>query len=446
MAEVMNTNMEKHYFIYILDNPDQFSKVEPFFFKNSDIQFVYTVIREEYMRSESHIVPSVQQIYSMVKLADQESKISNNVLKLLLQSDNTDISDEWLVPRFKGWKIQNQLKGDMMKGIEMIRGIEDINYDNIVDVAHKVKGMFNNVLLVDDDDNDLGEDFDDPESHRQMVAKNNILTGWSNIDNILGGGWSKSTLNVIMGETNVGKSMWLHNIATNAANNGANVLIITLEMATRKVMKRLGSMRLKIDSTEYDEKSKDPIFMKQRLNNLKSQSTVGNLFDSQPGKIFVKKYNTSDCTVTDIDNYVKRFEEVKRLKVGMIVVDYINIMAIEKGQEITNMLYLKGKHLAEGLRRIADKYECTVVTATQTDKAVWGASDIKLGDIPESKAIADTADSVWGIIRNPEMKKNNIYRLKILKLRDGEHHEEQVRFDFNTKFLTMENDVLVGAK
>jgi hypothetical protein len=241
-------------------------------------------------------------------------------------------------------------------------------------------------------------------------------------------------------------SMWLHNIATNAANAGANVLVITLEMATRKVMKRLGSMRLKIPSTEYDEKSKDSVYMKQRLNNLKSQSTVGNLFDSQPGKIFVKKYNTSDCTVTDIDNYIKKFEEVKRIKVGMVIIDYINIMSIEKGFDITNMLYLKGKHLAEGLRRIGDKYECAVVTATQTDKAVWGASDIKLGDIPESKAIADTADSVWGIIRNPEMKRNNIYRLKILKLRDGEHHEEQVRFDFNTKFLTMENDVLVGVK
>jgi replicative DNA helicase len=241
-------------------------------------------------------------------------------------------------------------------------------------------------------------------------------------------------------------SMWLHNIATNAANAGANVLIITLEMATRKVMKRLGSMRLKIKSSEYDEKSKDSVFMKQRLNNLKSQSTIGNLFDSQPGKIFVKKYNTSDCTVTDIDNYVKKFEEVKRLKVGMIIVDYINIMSIEKGNDITSMLYLKGKHLAEGLRRIADKYECAVITATQIDKSVWGASDIKLGDIPESKAVADTADSVWGIIRNPEMKRNNIYRLKILKLRDGEHHEEQVRFDFNINFLTMDNDVLVGVK
>lgn len=446
MADAHNTNMEKHYFIYILDNPDQFSKVEPFFFKNSDIQFIYTVIREEYMRSEGHIVPSPQQIYSMVKLADQDNKINDKVIKLLLQSDNSDISNEWLVPRFKGWKIQNQLKGDMLRGIDMVRGIEEVDYDNVVEVAQKLKGIFSNVLLVDDDDQDLGDDFDDPESHKQNISKVCIPSGWSCIDNILGGGWSRQTFNVIMGETNVGKSMWLHNIAVNAANAGANVIIITLEMANKKVMKRLGSMRLKIPTNEYDEKSKDPIFMKQRLNNLKSQSSVGNLFDSQPGKIFVKKYNTSDCTVTDIDNFIKKFEEVKRIKVGMVVVDYINIMAIEKGQEITNMLYLKGKHLAEGLRRIADKYECAVVTATQTDKAVWGASDIKLGDIPESKAIADTADSVWGIIRNPEMKKNNIYRLKILKLRDGEHHEEQVRFDFNTKFLTMENDVLVGVK
>lgn len=446
MADVTNTNQEKHYFVHILENPDQFSKVEPYFFKNSDIMFIYSVIRDEYIRSESHTVPSINQIYSMVKLADQENKISDKVIKLLLQSDNGDISSEWLTPRFKSWKIKNQLQGDMLKGIDFVRSLDDIDYDNVVDVAQKIKGMFSNVLLVDDDDQDLGDDFDDPESHKQEISKNCIPSGWQCIDTILGGGWSKSTLNVIMGETNVGKSMWLHNIAVNAANAGENVLIITLEMANRKVFKRLGCMRLKIQTDEYDVKTKDPMFLKQRLNNLKSQVTGGNLFDQKPGKIFVKKYNTSDCTVTDIDNYVKKFEEVKRLKVGMVVVDYINIMSIEKGFDVTNMLYLKGKHLAEGLRRIGDKYECAVVTATQTDKAVWGASDIKLADIPESKAIADTADSVWGIIRNPEMKRNNIYRLKILKLRDGEHHEEQVRFDFNTKFLTMENDTLVGVK
>jgi len=205
MAEVMNTNMEKHYFIYIIDNPDQFSKVEPFFFKNSDIQFIYTVIREEYLKSESHIVPSIQQIYSMVKLSDQDNKINDKVVKLLLQSDNSDISQEWLVPRFKSWKIQNQIKGDMIKGIDMVRGLDEVTYDNVVEIAQKLKGMFGNVLLVDDDDQDLGSDFDDPESHKQLVSKNCIPSGWSCVDSILGGGWSKSTLSVIMGETNVGK-------------------------------------------------------------------------------------------------------------------------------------------------------------------------------------------------------------------------------------------------
>jgi len=205
MAEIMNTNMEKHYFTHILDNPDQFSKVEPFFFKNSDIMFIFTVIREEYLKSESHIVPSVQQIYSMIKLADQDNKINDKVIKLLLQSDNSDMSEEWLLPRFKHWKIQNQLKGDMLKAIDIIRGIDEVNYDNVVEIAHKIKGMFGNVLLVDDDDQDLGSDFDDPESHKQLISKNCISSGWPCIDSILNGGWSKSTLNVIMGETNVGK-------------------------------------------------------------------------------------------------------------------------------------------------------------------------------------------------------------------------------------------------
>jgi hypothetical protein len=255
MADTMNTNMEKHYFVWIMDNPEQCSKVEPYFFKNQDIMFIYSVVRDEYLKSESRIIPSIQQIYAMVKLADQDNTINSKVVQLLLKSTNDDISEEWLLPRFKAWKIQNQIRGDVLKSIDMVRGIEDVSYDNIQEVVSKLKNMFNNVSLVDDDDDDLGDDFDDPEAHKQRIMKNTIKTGWSSIDDILGGGWSKSTFNVLMGETNVGKSMWLHNIAVNTANAGANVLMITLEMANQKVMKRIGSMRLKININDYDEKS-----------------------------------------------------------------------------------------------------------------------------------------------------------------------------------------------
>lgn len=242
-------------------------------------------------------------------------------------------------------------------------------------------------------------------------------------------------------------SMWLQNIATRLVDAGYNVSYVTLEMAKHKCTKRMGSMRLKIPIDEYDELSKDSIFMKQKINEVKNLTPSNSLFDGgKSGKLFVKKYPTSDCTVSDLENYIKRFEETKRIKLDVLVIDYINLMSIEKGYAMDTMLYLKGKHLAEGLRRIGDKYDVCIITATQTDKSVWGASDINLDDIPESKAIAESADSVWGIIRNSEMKKNNKYRLKILKLRDGEHHEEQIGFDFNTRFLTIDNDIMIGSK
>lgn len=240
-------------------------------------------------------------------------------------------------------------------------------------------------------------------------------------------------------------SMWLHNIGANAADNGKVVVIITLEMASRKVMKRLGAMRLKIDVKDYDELSKDSTFIKNRINQIKGKNN--GIFNTDiPGKIFVKKYNTSDCSVLDIDNYIHKLQEIKKVKVDMIIVDYINIMSVDKtSSDIKNNLYMKGKHLAEGLRYIADKYNVAVITATQLDRAVWGAKDVKLNDIPESKAIAETADTVWAIIRTSAMKKENKYKLKILKLRDGEHKEEQIRFDFDTKYLLIDNDVIEGV-
>jgi hypothetical protein len=240
-------------------------------------------------------------------------------------------------------------------------------------------------------------------------------------------------------------SMWLHNIAVNAVVSGKVIVVITLEMASRKVMKRMGAMRLKIDIDQYDELSKDETFIKNKINQVKSMNS-GMFHTDKPGKIFVKKYNTSDCSVVDIDNYIHKLQEAKRIKVDMILVDYINIMSVDvSSNDIRNNLYMKGKHLAEGLRYIADKYEIVVITATQLDRAVWGANDVKLNDIPESKAIAETADTVWAIIRTPSMKKENKYKLKILKLRDGEHKEEQIRFDFNTKYLTIENDIFEGS-
>ena len=447
MADSANVNLEKAFFAKILSEPDQFYKVKPHFFVNEQIRIIYDTIREDYINSKNKVVPSPNQIWTMVSLVDTDKKVTKESLKILLKEDLSSYENDWLDTKFKSWKISKHTRDQIKESIDLIKNMDEINYDNVMDIANRLKDKFAEVDSLTNDDNDLGDDFDDPESHKQLIAERKMPSGWSNIDRIMGGGWDHATLNIMMGETNVGKSMWLQNISTKLTDMGYNVVYVTLEMASRKCIKRMGSMRLKIPIDQYDTMSKDNMFIKQKINEIKNLTPTNKLFDGgKPGKLFVKKYPTSDCTITDLEGYIKKFEETKRIKLDVLVIDYINLMSIEKGYALDTMLYLKGKHLAEGLRRIADKYDVCVITATQTDKSVWGASDINLDDIPESKAIAESADSVWAIIRNSQMKKENMYKLKILKLRDGEHHEEQIKFEFNTKYLTMDNDILLGSK
>ena len=110
-----------------------------------------------------------------------------------------------------------------------------------------------------------------------------------------------------------------------------------------------------------------------------------------------------------------------------------------KGSNADN-LYSKGKHLAEALRAMGAKYKCPVITGVQVAKDAWNSADITLESVPESKAIAETADSFFAIIRTEEMKRQNIYRFKLLKQRDGDFLKAQIKLNLNSTYLTLEND------
>ena len=443
MTENVNAGTEKIFFHWILSHPNQFYKVDVSFFNNEKIQFIYNIIKEDFIISKDKKIPSLNQIVAMVKMKDSDNQINKQLIQELFKYNKNAYEDDWIKKNFSAWKISNQTKNNVFKSVKFIRGIKTLDYDNVIEVATKIRNIFNETKLIEDNDDELVDDFDDPDAHIITERTKAIPTGWKTLDNVLEGGWSQQTLSVFIGQTSVGKSMWMQNCTVNVANQGGNVLFITLEMSSQKCMKRMGAMRLQIPINSYNEKSKDKIFMKNKINSLKKLQ--GGLFSTKPGKIFVRKFDTATLTITELDNFISEVEEKKKIKINLVVVDYISLMTIEKGLDFANMLFLKGKHLAEGLRYIADKHKTSVITATQTDKAVWDANDLELKNIPESKAIAETADSVFGIIRNPEMKKNNIYRLKNLKLRDGEQTGAQIKFDFDPTYLKIENDEFYGV-
>jgi replicative DNA helicase len=440
----MTPQLEKVFFNFILKNKKFFDIVKPYFFRNSEIQFVYGVIRNYIVNNNDTQVPSPRQILDMVALEDKEGNITKEILKSILNVDLKEYDEKnFIEPKFNAWILSNRLKTGTVDIIDETRNLDNISdFEKAVEAANRIKSIVDEMSSTNFiQDDDLGSDFDDAENHVQDSSKFKVKCGFESIDHMLGGGWDISTLNVIMAETNNGKSLWMQNFAVRSADMGFNVLYVTLEMSERKVMKRMGAMRFKLPINDYDKLSKDTDMIKKRIAAL-SKTDGGDIFDKKVGKIITKFWAAGTATVADFDNYIQKLKEKKDIKIDLVIVDYITLVAAAKGTAGDN-LYSKGKQLAEALRAVGAKYKCPVITGVQVAKDAWNASDITLESVPESKAIAETADTFFAIIRTEEMKRQNIYRFKLLKQRDGDFLKSQIRLSLNPIYLTLENDQFI---
>jgi replicative DNA helicase len=207
----MNSSLEKMFLNYIIENHNRkfYDLVKPHFFKNTDIQFVYNVIRSFLLENPEANKPTPRQILEMIGLSDTHGIITKEILKTILKHelDQVDLKN-FLEPKFQSWILINRLKTGTVDIVDEARKFDDIsNFDEAVLVADKIRGIINEVSeskFIGDDD-DLGSDFDDPESHHQDSSKFKVKTGFETIDHILAGGWDIQTLNILMAETNGGK-------------------------------------------------------------------------------------------------------------------------------------------------------------------------------------------------------------------------------------------------
>jgi hypothetical protein len=226
MAEKMNPNMEKIFFRYVLENPNEFEKVENYFFKNDDIQFIYTIIRDEFLISKNKKIPSNQQLLEMIRLRDETK---TDFFKLLIKNDTKTMQKEWIEPRFNAWKKSNKIRNNMFAALEYIRNLDEIDYDNVNVASAKIKTLINEIDLVIDNVDDLGLDFDEPTDHYQNNTLNKISTGWNSVDGLLNGGWDASSLVCFIGQTNVGKCVLGDNFVSIKNKNTDIVKVLRVE-------------------------------------------------------------------------------------------------------------------------------------------------------------------------------------------------------------------------
>lgn len=251
-------------------------------------------------------------------------------------------------------------------------------------------------------------------------STNRLSTGFKEIDKNINGGVMADgkCLSIVAAPTNMGKSILLANIAVNAAKQGKNVLVISLEMSEEIYASRIYSslFTLPINSLA---------FMTDELTSAINNSDYGN--------ILIKEFPPATMTVEQIDGYITDLYKGGH-KFDVICIDYLTLLTAP-GSDNSNEA---GKMITRKLRALTYKYKIPIWTACQINREGMKEKSAELSHIAESIAIAAEADLILSLNQQPEDKEMNIMRCTFLKSRLGANGFSISLF-FNQPYLRFED-------
>lgn len=392
--------------------------IKPSLFKNKDIKNVVGYITDFFKKHNQ--VPNITEVKSYLTT----NELKESFKRLVSSFDNLD---------------KSYLKQELYNNTERFIKERSV-FNTLLDAAEKLDGknLDTNKLLSEIENavnielsQSLGvEIFKDIDLVIQDINKNEpvINTGWNWLDSKIGGGFLESgrSLYLFLGETNVGKSIFLGNVATNIAMQGKTVLLISLEMSETMYCQRLASNLTKIPMSSLKE---EQATLKQQI------SEIGQ--NKKDAKIFVKEFPPATVTPNHIIGFVKKFVQ-KGIKPDAIVIDYINLL---KGSPGTDS-YERLKDIAEQMRAMSYIIEAPVISASQTNRSGVAIDNPGLETISESLGLAMTADCIFNIWQKDEDKELGLINLGIIKNRFGPNFgSTMLRIDYHSLTLTEENTI-----
>lgn len=249
-------------------------------------------------------------------------------------------------------------------------------------------------------DTDYGHDFiKDFELRYQFRARAPVSTGWDLIDNITKSGLGKGELGVVIAPTGAGKSMVLAHLGAQAVKNGLDVIHYTLEL-----------------SEEVTGQRYDSCISGVGLSDLHSaKDIVRETIQDIDGRLIIKEYPTKSASINTLKAHLEKLKK-NNFKTGMIIVDYGDLLKpVGNYREKRNEL----ESIYEGLRSLAQEFECPVWTASQTNRSGLNAEVITMESISEAFSKCFVADMIFSVSRTIEDKNTNQGRIYVAKNRNG---------------------------
>jgi replicative DNA helicase len=421
---------------------------------NIDSSFYETVIAYNMLTDEPYLASIIDHLDKKFF----ENKDIANVVQLITEFyEKRSVAPT--LTELKGYLTTPEMKESFKKTVSMFDGFDrHFNKDELYQNTEKFlkeKAVYSTLLEVADQaseedvdtssilnkfekacnitlSTDIGLDyFNEIDRHISDLTTidDTISCGWPWLDKKMDGGFLENgrAIYVFAGETNIGKSIFLGNIAKNIADQGKTVLLISLEMSELVYAKRVTTNLTQIPIRQLHARTDD-------IEDVVSQYKKEN----SKSRVIVKEFPPSTITCKHLKGYIKKLVD-RGVNPDAIVVDYVNLLRSDIG---TNS-YERIKYATEELRALSYVFECPVITATQLNRAGYNEVNPGLDTVGESYGLAATADAIFSIWREEEDIDLGVIKLGVMKNRFGENYGSVVmEINYDTLTLTEASEQL----
>ncbi len=400
-------------------NGEFFGKVMPIlrgkYFTDIGNQELFKLVQEYY--GEYHNIPSLTELVAKVKNVSNAEIRAEIIKSLQAVSSTEEVQNiEFMCDETVSWVKDAMYMEALQVGSDGLMKKDD----NLKLKAQKIMDERAKVSI----DTDLGLDFDDIDEMIKYYSERmlGIRTQHKELNKRLGPGFLPGTLSIILAASGVGKSLMMTDLISGMIKENKNVLLISLEMADKEIMKRVhaNAMDLPINSLldlnktdgELAKLDRPAVTKEMILSAYQKMKTSGTC-----GKFFVKDYPSGSFSPLMLEALVESYRIEKGVEFDIVFVDYLGIMKSDLLSPSAG-LYSYIKSIAEETRASAKKLDVPIVSASQLNRsATNNVDEADNSNVSDSMGTVMTADFLMFLLQNEEMKERKEIVCKITKNR-----------------------------
>ena len=240
-----------------------------------------------------------------------------------------------------------------------------------------------------------------------------VPTGFYDFDRMTSG-MQAGDLIVLAARPSMGKTSLAINIAEHVAlNEGLPVAVFSMEMGASQLAVRIVGSIGRIDQMHLRTGKLTDSEWPRLTEAIERLRNISLHIDETPG-----------LTVSELRANARRLARQCGGKLGLIVVDYLQLMSVSSSMSDENRATAVGE-ISRGLKMLAKELRCPVIALSQLSRGVESRADKRpmMSDLRESGAIEQDADVILFIYRdevyNPDSQDKGTAEIIIGKQRNG---------------------------